>query len=356
MLHNTGPYGPNETPVNMGAAVNLPDLNNPVNIAQNFNNLMKMSQQATNSAGGHFNFQNYASFADATLGNSSQMHNFPQRLNPNIQESIATQDSSLLHNSIRQNRMLVERLNLQAPPAGNLLQHPYLGRFNQFNTFGSVASSLFDIANKNKDSSEIPENATLSISANKSGKITHLNKDDNFYVNDKTEFPKSKDNTKASVNNTEHITIDKPKINNENCNIDKDSYRENESNQSSNKIDNYNYASDVDMSNDSDEHTTKENETEKRDVTQTDSDSEDMLPLALTQIKKEPDNDTETSTLNINVKIEQINSWTDTDFMQPYLRDINGKSRELSSNAEIVSCDTSIVEAMEIIQSGKISL
>ncbi|KAG6454667.1 zinc finger protein 582 [Manduca sexta] len=117
MLHNSGPYGPPDTPVNMGAPLNMSQLNG-LNLV---NNLGKISQDAPHAAAEHYTHTSYPHYGSSTLNMSSQINQFANYHNPGVHSNFSIQNSPLIENSPWHSGMLSMNLNLQHEHNTNML-------------------------------------------------------------------------------------------------------------------------------------------------------------------------------------------------------------------------------------------
>lgn len=128
MLHNTGPYGSNETPVNMGAPLNISQLSTPMNMVQNLNNLSKMPQQPPPAGSGHYNLPNYPTYGNPAVNVGSHMHPFPNYHGLGFQPSYMPQNTSVTQTTAWQNAMLPMSLNMHGDHTPNMLNYPHIDK------------------------------------------------------------------------------------------------------------------------------------------------------------------------------------------------------------------------------------
>ncbi|XP_013185412.1 zinc finger protein 79-like [Amyelois transitella] len=76
MIHNTGLYGPNEAPINMGAPINMSQLNVPI-IPHNLNNLSKIPQQPSHPTTGSYNLPNFPPYGHQSMNIGPQIPSLP---------------------------------------------------------------------------------------------------------------------------------------------------------------------------------------------------------------------------------------------------------------------------------------
>ncbi|XP_052739138.1 zinc finger protein 37 homolog [Bicyclus anynana] len=120
MLHNTGPFGPNDVPVNVNPQTNMTSVSGRMNIGNNINNLAKIPQQSPQMANPHFNLPDYPTYGlnmNAGLSPFQNFHHVGFQQNPLPQNSI--------HDSW-QNNMLPMNLNMQGEHS--MLGFPQYGK------------------------------------------------------------------------------------------------------------------------------------------------------------------------------------------------------------------------------------
>ncbi|CAH2236929.1 uncharacterized protein LOC120628266 [Pararge aegeria] len=108
MLHNTGPFGPNDVPVNVNPQSNMTSMSGRMNIGNNINNLAKLPQQSPQMANPHFNLPDYPTYGLNMNAGLSPFQNF---------HHVGFQQNTLPQSSIHeswQNNMLPMNLNMQS--------------------------------------------------------------------------------------------------------------------------------------------------------------------------------------------------------------------------------------------------
>ncbi|CAG9794577.1 unnamed protein product [Diatraea saccharalis] len=356
MLHNTGPYGSNETPVNVGAA-DLSELATPMNIAQNFSNFMKMSQQTNHPTSGHFNFQNYPGFSGTSLSGNPPVNMYPN--NP-FQSGSAISNTNYFANPIRHNGNLPENYCFNNETNQGITDFSnYANKLNHFEVSSDGLKAQrppFNVpqithkedfnqqsSDSNHDSESKRNESLVSPWKNHDGKDPNeLNSKDNNHLDT--------NNREKSLEREHYDRSDDSSMSDQQDNINKTTYSNNTKDKESkqqlpedNHSDNSNITGIKETSKD-----TKLNDSDNvKPQVDNDSDSNDTKPLNLVYyIKEEPVDYVDTSVV---VKIETISSWTDTEHMQPFLKDMNGVSREDSSLDNVVDSVNSVNKAMEII-------
>ncbi|XP_045771065.1 uncharacterized protein LOC123871352 isoform X2 [Maniola jurtina] len=111
MLHNTGPFGPNDVPVNVNPQPNMTSMSGRMNIGNNLNNLAKIPQQSPQTANPHFNLPDYPTYGLNMNAGLSPFQNF---------HHVGFQQNSIAQSSIHdswQNNMLPMNLNMQSEHA-----------------------------------------------------------------------------------------------------------------------------------------------------------------------------------------------------------------------------------------------
>ncbi|XP_068622161.1 zinc finger protein ZFP2-like [Battus philenor] len=112
MLHNSGPFGPNDVPINMGAPVNMTPMSGAMNIANNINNLSKIAHQPPETPNAHYSVPSYPTYGHPHLNMNPAMSPFPNYSPIGFQPSYMTQSPSI-HETNWQNGMLPMSLNMQ---------------------------------------------------------------------------------------------------------------------------------------------------------------------------------------------------------------------------------------------------
>ncbi|RVE51600.1 hypothetical protein evm_003732 [Chilo suppressalis] len=362
MLHNTGPYGSNESSVNVGAP-EISELATPMNIAQNFNNIVKMSQQTAHSPSGHFNFHNYPGFASSSISSNAQFNMFPSN---HFQSSSATPTTSFLH-SLRQNGSVPDHFHFNRD-----IDHEVMDFSSFAHKIGRFGASTDNIKMQHSPLN-VPQIADKNNTNQKpvDSYPNHYNKickNDNLFapwknLNHKYSYEQSSEKKDVlQPSNTENI-LRRESSGSENFETN-DNWDKKES-QSDNVVNTEDtkglLSQDSDNSNASHKGETpkvletNDNSNDRTTEGDNDSDSDDSKPLNLCHyIKQEPieQEEVEVDAGTIVVKIEPISSWTDTEHMQPFLKDTNGVGREDSSLDNLVDCTNSIAKAKEIIKNG----
>ncbi|XP_026749649.2 zinc finger protein 583-like [Galleria mellonella] len=360
MLHNTGPYGPNDTPANMGAPLNMSQIS-AMNMSHNINNLSKMPQQTPQSAAGSYSIPNFSPYAHAPMNMAPQMNQFPNYHSPPFQNSYIAPNSNILHESGWQNGMLPMNLNIQNDQA------EAMGSYTNFDKRPSI-NDYKDMSQYRKAPINIPQVPTKAYH-----KHSGFNNDYNsFMYNDnsrqhvdynidlsvKTQERLEMDNTRRkSLENTvkliENILINttknrEMKLNQKsndnmekqdestvNVNITKTNISENDTQGSEEQ-------EDVD-----DEGNMSATEMEQEESSESEDDVKPSINVGetvnITRIEIEPD---------VTVKVEQLSSWVDLDNIQPYHRDVNGVSKEDVTGNSIIESEISVAEATEMIKNG----
>ncbi|KAL4720587.1 hypothetical protein ACJJTC_001890 [Scirpophaga incertulas] len=350
MLHNTGPYGPNDKPVNVSSPLNL---GSPVNISHSINNLVKMSQPAAHSNSGPFNFEQYPY-------NSNSVQSFTSK------DSLAPQSitSDYLQNSYRQNGMFHDFsrfTNHTNCEADSLNFSKKLQEDNDVQNLSNHALSDVDHQQRGKSS----------VAVSKSPTVNNINVTDNVesdYNNRNTKNLKSRTNLSV-VSNIENITS---RIISRLNNL---SNKQNENNKTTSKPDNVKVHDENDLiqlsdivddncgSNDSSQYDSYSDDIAKENDSQIVSnnnssqshvneiqsrrfDKSDTDPLPSTQIKLEPLDAVDPLVV---IKVEPINSWTDLDHIDPFQKDINAVSQEDSSHSNVITSENSVAEATQTI-------
>ncbi|XP_061727920.1 zinc finger protein 37-like [Cydia pomonella] len=99
MLHNSGPFGPNDVPINMGIPVNMTQMSNPMNLGHNLGNLPKMPQPTPETAASAYDIPDYRSFGHSPLNMGHSMSPFSSYHHLNFQTNCVPPNPNLPHNT-----------------------------------------------------------------------------------------------------------------------------------------------------------------------------------------------------------------------------------------------------------------
>lgn len=119
MLHNTGPYGPNEGQVNMGAPVNMSQIPGTTNISHSLNNFSKISQPPPHSPGGQFLLPDYSGYGQLPQSMNAQMHQYQGYHHIGFHQNYPSQTHPIHPNMHWNNGMMPMNLNLQSEHSSN---------------------------------------------------------------------------------------------------------------------------------------------------------------------------------------------------------------------------------------------
>lgn len=392
MLHNSGPYGPNDAPVNMGAPVNMSQMASQT-IGHNLNNLGKIAQQPPLAPTAHYNLPDYSTYSHPSLSMTPQVGSFPA-YHSGFQQSYMAQNQPSIHDTSWQNGMLPQNLNAQSNHSQNMLNYvPNFEKRPQNMTSYKEPSAY----HKNLPISipHVPMKAFPKLDNSEPNYgLYNVNQDSfNPYVNHnldlstKTDKPYMDNSRRRSLENTvrliENILINTTK--------NKDAQREQEIERNRAKM----LATVSPVSIGEHEDVTPENslpdpleETEAEVIipdgktTETEvviiprerkeengtkmQENEEMLSENEESSESEEDvkpNIMENHLLHleleqepkIDVKVESM-YWTDTDFQNPFHRDVNGVPRDDVTDTTIVDCESSVNEATVVVKSGNCCL
>ncbi|XP_063545692.1 zinc finger and SCAN domain-containing protein 26-like [Cydia strobilella] len=126
MLHNSGPYGPNDVPINMGIPVNMTQMSNPMNLGHNLGNLPKMPQQAPEAEAPVYDIPDYRSFGHSPLNMGHPMSPFPNYHQMNFQTNYVHPNPNLPHNTTPsnfENNILPMNLNTHSDHGPSLMNY-----------------------------------------------------------------------------------------------------------------------------------------------------------------------------------------------------------------------------------------
>ncbi|XP_059046816.1 zinc finger protein 358-like [Achroia grisella] len=360
MLHNTGPYGPNDTPANMGAPLNMSQIGG-MNISHNINNLSKMPQQTPQPFAPNYNFPNFSPYAHAPMNMATQMSQFPNYHSP-LQNSFVGQNSSTHHEPSWQNSMLPMNLNIQND------QVQQMGHYSNFDKSHPI-NDYKDMSQYRKPPLNIPQVPTKAYHKH-SGLGSDFN---NFMYHDSNKQNvdfnidlSAKSQERLDLDNTRRKSLENTVKLIENILINTTKNREMKLNE---KVIENTQTHDESVSNvnliktntdDTDGHVSDEQQDEEEDgnmsAGETDQEdaSESDVDVKPIIIDIEPVSDGSGPKIepDVTVKVEQLSTWVDLENMQPYHRDMNGVGKETVPESSIVDSESSFVEAMEMIKNG----
>lgn len=400
MLHNSGPFGPNDVPINMGAPVNMTPMSGAMNIANNINNLAKIGQQPSEPSNAHYPVPSYPTYGHPHLNMNAGMspfHNYPSI---GFQPSYMSQSPAPMHETNWQNGMLPMSLNmhnddsatlnystsaskrsetysdykehplnnkvpLNVPQVHTKAFHKHLSMENNFNhyqpytphqsSFRHYADCNLDLSTKSKmemdprrKSLETTVKLIENILINSTRKNdSHTSKDT---LNNPYASPKPSSPIVPSCSNAEDPLIaDNMKLSEQNktYNLDIDS-------RASDSVDEARAETPKEDENSSESSIQKDTSPESHKTVETDNELSDIeseaKPEDLTQNSAKEDTQLSTA---VEVKVEQT-SWVDSENLNPFQRDSNGVPLEDTVNANVVRGDLSVEEATENIKNGNI--
>lgn len=124
MLQNTGPYGPNETPISMSGAVNMSQMSTSANFPQNLNSMGKVAHQPPEQPSPPYHLPDYSLYNHSSLNLSQQMNTFPNYQPPSSHSSYMPPNSTSFHETSWQNGFFPMNLNAQPAHGYNMLNYP----------------------------------------------------------------------------------------------------------------------------------------------------------------------------------------------------------------------------------------
>lgn len=124
MLQNTGPYGPNETPISMSGAVNMSQMSSNANFSQNLSNMGKIAHQTPEQPSPPYHLPDYSLYNHSSLNLSQQINTFPNYQPPSSQSTYVPPNSTSFHDTSWQNGFFPMNLNAQPTHGYNMLNYP----------------------------------------------------------------------------------------------------------------------------------------------------------------------------------------------------------------------------------------
>ncbi|CAH2056083.1 unnamed protein product, partial [Iphiclides podalirius] len=398
MLHNSGPFGPNEVPINMGAPVNMTPMTGAMNIANNISNLAKIGQPPPEPSNAHYPVPSYSTYGHPHLNMNAGMspfHNYPSI---GFQPSYMSQSPAPVHDTNWQNGMLPISLNmhnndnttinystsankrseayseykdhhlnskvpLNVPQVHTKAFHKHLSMENNYNhyppysphqsSFRHYADCNLDLSTKSKlemdprrksleTTVKLIENILIN-STRKNDSHTSKESINNSYVSQKQSDPR----VPSCTNDVDPLKPSTAKLPEQTkpYNLDIDS-------RDSDSVDEVRAESVMEDNSTTESLIQKETLPESPKEAETDNGSSDLEndakpeDLTANSVKEEPQVNT-----GVEVKVEQT-SWVDSESFNPFQRDINGMPMEDTINANVVHGDQSVEEATENIKNG----
>lgn len=124
MLQNTGPYGPNETPISISGAVNMSQMSTNANFPQNLNNMGKIAHQTPEQPSPPYHLPDYSLYNHSSLNLSQQINTFPNYQPPSSHSTYMPPNSTSFHDTSWQNGFFPMNLNAQPTHGYNVLNYP----------------------------------------------------------------------------------------------------------------------------------------------------------------------------------------------------------------------------------------
>ncbi|XP_022824249.1 zinc finger protein 286A-like [Spodoptera litura] len=385
MLHNTGPYGPNETPVNMGAPVNMTPMSGHMNLAHNINNLSKMSHHAGQGPSGHFNLPEYAHYNQSTLGMPPQMGQFPNYQQLGFQHSYMNQSAPSVNDLPFPNGMFPMNFNIQNEHSANMMNYAYEKRASETmrqesykeHNMRKMPLNIPQIPNKSYARHSIPDddyglhntyhdvhhNLDLSLKTQEKIQLDSTRKKnientvrliENILINSSNK-PKEVPSPPSRPTSTrmellQQTVIEKaPKSNKPATETHSHTALQTQADplqvtpaDFSKSKPNEPIEVPIEVNDDSQDKEMSENEPQ--------SDEEDIKPIAITQHFITDDAEVNTDN-SIVIKVEK-DSWADSECFTPFLKDVNGFQKDDNMNYRIIEAETSVAEAIAVYKNG----
>ncbi|CAB3257398.1 unnamed protein product [Arctia plantaginis] len=379
MLHNTGQYEPNETPMNMAAPVNMTP-GSHMNIVSNINQLSKLGHGSTPEPSGPYGLGDYAVYHHQNFNMPSQIAQFPnhQYQHLGIPHNYSNHNPGSANEGSFQNGMLPMNLNIHNEHNAPMFSYEKSNEsvrpdVIKDQNIKKVALNIPQIPNKvlpkqplfendylhndpfhnpnhNLDLSMKPNPERIEISSSRRKKIENTVKlIENILINSSNTKPKRL--VQQSINDIPN-QVDCSK------NLSKSSTNavRTESNVPKNDALSLTLVDSRQDSNPKRENVTKSPAINYDDVGKSEmdelSDVEDVKPINIT-LGIVPQNVLVTTEKCVEIKIENA-SWTDTDYAQPFFRDCHSFQREHAIDFRIIDSDSSVAEALTAIQNTEV--
>ncbi|KAF9412859.1 hypothetical protein HW555_008763, partial [Spodoptera exigua] len=390
MLHNTGPYGPNETPINMGAPVNMTPMSGHMNLAHNINNLSKMAHHAGQPPSGHFNLPEYAHYNQSTLGMPPQMGQYPNYQQLGFQHSYMNQSSPTVNDLPFPNGMFPMNFNMQNEHSANMVNYAYEKRTEARRENETMRPDSYKEHNMRKMPLNIPQIPNKSY-------IKQNVPDDGYGLNNM--YQDGQHNLDLRLKTPEKIQLDSTRKKNientvrliENILINSSNKPKEAPSAPSKPTSTRTELPQPTVIEKAPKSSKPATEMHSQTVTQTQSDplqmtptdfsktkpnnvietpvgdnddngdkdesdnepqseEEDVKPIAITQHFIAEDEEVNTDN-SIVIKVEKA-SWADSECFSPFLKDVNGFQRDDNMNYRIIEAETSVAEAIAAYKNG----
>lgn len=388
MLHNTGPYGPNEAPINMGAPVNMTPMSGHMNIAHNINNLSKIAHQGVPAPSAHYNLPDYAHYNPPSIGMSEQMGQFPNYQQLGFQHSYMNQNANSMNDLQFPNGIFPVNLNIQNEHNANMMNYAYDKRIIE-----SVRQENFKEQNMLKIPLNIPQIPNKNYNKHIDGnndyvhnamyQETHHNLDLSTKTPEKLQINSTRrKNIENTVKLIENILIQSSNKTREvppmipigpkttKANVPSVVAVEKVTNSSTDIMDSITdplapspaYLPEQESKNndkkpspteyDSSDKRKPENDSNDKTKPENDESSdEDVKPIGITQHFIREQDPEETTDNSIIIKVEKA-SWADSECYSPFLKDCHGFQRDEHMNYRIIEGDCSVAEAISAYTNG----
>lgn len=355
MLHNTGPYGPNEAPVNMGAPINMSQIPSSM-IPHNLNNLNKIPQPPPQTSTGSYNIPHFPPYGHPPMSMGPQ---FPNYHSP-FQSHFIGQSPNPLLDTGWQNGMLPMNLNVQNEQATQSLNYT-----NYDKRQNNPMNDFRDLNQYRKTPINIPQVPTKAYH-----KHTGLNENFNNFGMYSDNFRQSPENLDLSIKTPDLLENEntRRKLENtikliENILVNTTKNRELAQNKES-KMD------DPESSNEPSEPATTNTEDDKEEINEMEMADQD----ALDDNQSLPDHESEVSEpetkpaieelKEVNVEIEEVAAvtikveqlpWTYSEELQLFQNDKNGILRDnlTEGDGNVIDSELSVSEATDMVKNGK---
>ncbi|XP_045538535.1 zinc finger protein 184 [Papilio machaon] len=396
MLHNSGPFGPNEVPINMGAPVNMTPMSGTMNISNNINNLSKIGQQSTETPNAHYPVPNYTTYGHPHLNMNPTMSPFPSYPPIGFQSSYLPQSPSSVHDTNWQNGMLPMGLNMQNDngtlnySSSSMKRPDTMSEYKEHNLHNKMSLHIPQVHTKafhkhiNMENNHYNHYQHYSPSPSTFRQYADCNLD--LSTKSKTEMDPRRKSLETTVKLIENILINSTRKNDTvQTKITEDTFTnpkpaspiQSHSNNDSLKTSQNNLIeTQKEVDKPMKEVDKADFRQEKDTIDMRDDDSisnslicrEDILSTSQTSTIEEETSDTESEpqpedlTSNavekqdmiidtrVEVTVEETR-WVDTE-SNPFLKDVNGLQKEDVENTNVITSDKSVDEATEVIKNG----
>ncbi|KAJ2943265.1 hypothetical protein O0L34_g12070 [Tuta absoluta] len=384
MLHNSGAYGPNDTPINANTPVNMSQGSSPLNINRNLQSLSDIAQQPLRDPSGHYTLPNYPTYGLDSLDMRTHLSSFSSHHLKGYPSDYPPGNSSAIPHMRWQNGMAPLNLNAQSTYVPSLPNYHMPYEKQQPNST-IVSSDIKHVNSQEEDNLITPNDFAKASTSENYFYNSHLESYNHYNQNDASNFLKERHSLdiskRKSLENTvkliENILINtnKDTQNNASSSDEAEPVKNNVTQEKSqtlqeNKVQETlepqvdpikdvaeNYCTKKDKTLDITENQPSDTKA-KPDISFKDIKSSSILPGDVfnksINIKK-PEKFFKEPKIKIEISVDPIQHIKqeigdlNTDYNNHFTRDMNGVSRENISDESLIISDNSVEEAKSAV-------